>query len=160
VGLLGTAADVATDLLLAGMVVISALVLAGVRLIRRDRRRNVRRHRSLMLWVLTLNGIFLSGFVVQDVARSSNVVLRSAAPPAVFWPLLAVHVAVAVSALGLAIASWRIARRGLVRGPEGGWDLTPDVRARHRRVSRYYPWLWGLTLATGLLLYAVLYVAR
>lgn len=154
--LLGTHADVASDLLILSEIAISLLVLVGVLTIRRDRRR-VRRHRGLMLWVLGLNAVFLLGFLVQDAVRSSNVVVRSRAPLGVFVPLLSVHLMVAVSALSVAVVSWRIARRGLVRTPQG-YELLPEARLRHRRVSRYYPWLWGLTLGTGLLLYGVLYV--
>ena len=157
-GVLGTAADLATDVLILAEIAISLLVLLGVLTIRRNRQR-VGAHRAYMLWVLGLNAFFLAGFLVQDLVRSSNVVERSTAPAAVFWPLLGVHLAIAVSALGVAIASWLIARKGLLRRPDGGWDLAPDVRIRHRRVSRYYPWLWALTLATGLLLYGVLYIA-
>jgi uncharacterized membrane protein YozB (DUF420 family) len=156
VGVLGTGADIASDLLILSEIAISLLVLLGVWTIRRDRKK-VGRHRGFMLWVLGLNALFLTGFLVQDAIRSSNVVERSSAPLGVFVPLLSVHLMIAVSALSVAVVSWRIARKGLVR-TETGWDLTPEIRVRHRRVSRYYPWLWGLTLATGLLLYGVLYV--
>lgn len=154
--ILGTDADLASDVLILAEIAISVLVLAGVVTIRRNRKR-VRPHRAYMLWVLGLNAFFLAGFLIQDIARSSNVTERSTAPASVFWPLLAVHLAIAVSALGVAIASWLIARKGIVRTPEG-MDLVPEVRARHRRVSRYYPWLWAMTLVTGLLLYGVLYI--
>lgn len=154
-GLLGTGADLASDLLILAEILISVLVFLGVVLIRR--RRRVGAHRKVMLTTLALNAFFLAGFLIQDAVRQSNVVERSAAPAAVFWPLLTVHLVIAVSALGVAVASWRIARRGMVT-TETGIDLVPEVRRRHRRVSRYYPWLWGSTLATGLLLYYVLYV--
>lgn len=155
-GLLGTGAGIASDLLILSEIAISVLVLAGVLAIRRGRR--VGRHRRLMLTTLALNAVFLTGFLVQDALRSSNVVQRSTAPPTVFWPLLSIHLVIAVSALATAVVAWRIARRGIVR-TSAGIDLRPDVRARHTRVSRWYPWLWGSTLATGLLLYGVLYVA-
>jgi len=156
VGLLRTGADIASDLLILSEIVISVLVFLGVWTIRRNRRK-VGRHRGLMLWVLGLNAVFLAGFLIQDAIRSSNVVERSKAPLGVFVPLLSIHLMIAVSALSVAVVSWRIARKGLVRTATG-WDLTPEIRIRHRRVSRYYPWLWGFTLGTGLLLYGVLYV--
>lgn len=154
-GVLGTPADIATDLLILAEVLISALVLIGVVFIRKDRSR-VGRHRAVMLWVLGLNAVFLAGFLIQDLVRQSSVIERSKAPAHVFWPLLGVHLVIAVSALGVAIASWIIARRGL-RRTDAGWELPPAVRLRHRRVSRFYPWLWGFTLGTGLLLYGTLY---
>lgn len=152
---MGDAADLATNLLILAEILITVLVFVGVRYIRRGRR--VGRHRRTMLWSLGLNALFLAGFLIQDAIRSSNVILRSTAPALVFWPLLTVHLSIAVTALGIAIVSWRIARKGVVQTADG-IDLTPEVRARHRRVSRFYPPLWYSTLATGLLLYGVLYV--
>ncbi len=158
-GILGTDADWASDVLILSEIVISLLVLIGVVFIRRDRRR-VRRHRAVMLWVLALNAFFLSGFLVQDIVRQSSTIERSAFvqdKPWLFWSMLGVHLAIAISAIGVAIASWLIARKGVVQG-EHGMELRPEVRSRHRRVSRYYPWLWASTLVTGLLLYSVLYL--
>jgi len=156
--ILGTSADVASDLLILSEVVISLLVLLGVVQIRRDRRKAVGRHRAFMLWVLGLNAVFLAGFLVQDALKTETVLQRSTAPLGVFVTVLSVHLMIAVSALSVAIVSWRIAAKGAFRNADGHWDLTPDVRVRHRRVSRFYPWLWGMTLATGLVLYSVLYV--
>ena len=79
------------------------------------------------------------------------------APLSVFVPLLTIHLIIAVTALGVAVASWLIARKGIVPTAMG-IDLKPEVRVRHRRVSKYYPYLWASTLATGLLLYYVVYV--
>lgn len=153
---LGTGADLATDLLILAEVLISLLVLFGVIAIKKGRA--VGRHRLFMLSTLVLNAIFLVAFLIQDLVKGSNVVARSSAPAHVFWPLLGVHLTIAVSALAIAVASWLIARKGMVRSAGGALDLSPDVRIRHRRVSKYYPWLWGSTLATGLLLYGVVYV--
>lgn len=157
-GLLGTDAGIFSDLLILAEILISVLVLAGVVLIKRGRRVGV--HRRVMLWTLGLNAFFLSGFLVQDAVQSQTVLSEERglrAPLGVFVPLLAVHLAIAVAALGVAVASWRIARKGIVV-TANGIDLAPDVRARHTRVSRFYPYLWGATLATGLLLYYVIYV--
>lgn len=154
--ILGTGADLASDVLILSEIVISLLVFAGVLAIRRNRARPAR-HRVYMLWVLGLNAFFLIGFLIQDALKAETVVQRSTAPLNVFVPLLVFHLMIAVSAMTVAVVSWRIAVKGLVRGPNG-IDLTPEARVRHRRVSRFYPWLWAATLATGLLLYGVLYV--
>lgn len=156
--LLGTDASVFSDLLILAEILISALVLTGFLLIKRGRR--VSKHRLVMLWTLGLNAFFLVGFLVQDAIRSQTVLsgergLR--APLSVFVPLLSIHLMIAVSAVSVAVVSWRIARRGIIQTPTG-IDLVPDVRVRHRRVSKYYPYLWAATLATGLLLYYVIYV--
>lgn len=154
-GLMGTAADLATDILILAEIAITVLVILGVRKVRR--RRNVSAHRRLMLATLILNAVFLAGFLVADAIKSSNVVLRNPAPAYVFWPLLSIHLAIAVSALAVAVISWRIARAGIVE-TGAGIDLSPEAKVRHRRVSRHYPWLWYSTLVTGLMLYGVVYV--
>lgn len=162
--LLGTDANVFSDLLILAEILISVLVLVGFVVIRRARRgqrhARVRAHRRVMLWTLGLNAFFLSGFLIQDAIRSQTVLSEERglrAPLIVFVPLLVVHLAIAVTALGVAFIAWRIARKGIVT-KEDGIDLDPEVRRRHTRVSRYYPYLWAATLATGLLLYYVVYV--
>lgn len=154
-GLLGTAADWATDVLILAEIVITVLVILGVRFIRRGRR--VSTHRKIMLSTLILNAVFLAGFLVADAIKAETVLDRNPAPAYVFWPMLGVHLAIAVSALGVAIVSWRIARKGVIH-TDHGMDLSPEVKVRHRRVSRHYPWLWYSTLATGLMLYGVVYL--
>lgn len=152
-GILGTGADLASDVLILGEVVVSLLVWWGVRSIRHGR--HVGRHRRLMLSVLLLNAILLASFLYVDVARSETVLARGRSTA--FYVALGIHLPIAVSALTIAVISWLIARKGIV--PKGDTiDLEPSVRARHIRVSRWYPWLWGATLATGLLLYASIYV--
>lgn len=147
-----------TQVLLLGEMGITVLVYLGVRAIRQ---RRVHSHRLLMLWSLGLNLLLLASFVVVDLARASNTVKRGATAPLwVFFPLLLVHLTIAVSALTIAIISWRIARRGVLRDAgDRVVDLEAEVRRRHRRVSRFYPNLWYATLATGLLLYFALYIA-
>ena len=155
-GILGTDADIATDVLILGEIIITVLVVYGVRLIRRN---HVHRHRTVMLTGLAFNLVLLASFVVTDIIKFTNTVERGTdAPIWVFIPLLVIHVSIAIGALTLAIVSWRIARRGTVHDGHGRVvNLTPAVREAHRRVSRYYPTVWYATLATGLLLYAVLY---
>lgn len=157
VGILGSGADLATDLLILAEIAISVLVLCGILLIRRGRR--VSRHRLVMLSSLALNAVFLVAFLVQDILRASNVAERATSVPGiVFWPMLGVHLAIAVTALGVAIWAWRVAAPATV-GSGTTLDLAPAARSRHRAIARYYPWLWAFTLVTGLLLYAIVYVA-
>ena len=146
-----------TQILLAGEILTTVLVFLGVRAIRR---KDVTRHRVLMLWSLALNLILLASFVVVDVIRTSTTLERGLTTPLyVFIPMLAIHLAIAISALTLAVWSWLIARKAVIRDAEGRVvDLPPEVRVRHRRVSKYFPNLWYATLATGLLLFAVLYI--
>ena len=155
--LFGTDAGLPTDLLILGEIVISVLVYLGVRRIRRN---EVHAHRTLMLTTLGLNAFLLVSFLITDVIKATNTIERGlTAPLWVFIPLLAVHLTIAVTALTIAILSWRIARQGTVRDGQGiVITVTPQVRERHRRVSRHYPRLWYATLATGLILYVVLYV--
>jgi putative membrane protein len=146
-----------TQVLLLGEIATTVLVFLGVRAIRA---KAVHRHRTLMLWSLGLNLGLLASFLVVDVIRASNTVQRGlTAPLYVFLPMLAIHLAIAISALTLAIWAWRIARTGVQRdGNDRVVDLHPEIRARHRKISKYYPALWYATLLTGLLLYAVLYI--
>lgn len=155
--LFGTDAGLPSDLLILGEIVITFLVYLGVRRIRRN---EVSAHRTLMLTTLGLNAFLLVTFLITDIVKATNTIERGlTAPLWVFIPLLAVHLTIAISALTVAIVSWRIARRGTVRDRHGiVVTVTPYIRARHRRISRYYPRLWYSTLATGLLLYVALYV--
>lgn len=146
-----------TQALLLGEIIITFLVVLGLRAIRK---KQIHRHRLLMLWSLGLNLFALASFVVVDVIRASNTVERGlTAPLYVFLPLLTIHLTIAITALTIAVLSWRIARQGIQRDAEGRVvDVDPAIRAKHRRISRFYPRLWYATLATGLLLYAVLYI--
>lgn len=150
--------ELPSDLLILGEVAVTALVVLGVRSIRRNQ---VARHRLLMLSALALNLALLAGFLVVDLIRASNTLQRGLPIPALlFWTILGVHLAIAVTALVVAVRAWLIARPGVVRDGQGTVvNLTPPVRAAHRRVSTYYPGLWYATFGTGLVLYLVLYLA-
>jgi uncharacterized membrane protein YozB (DUF420 family) len=155
-GLFGTGADVWSDLLLLVEVAITAAVLVGIVLIRRGR---IKHHRLVMLSTLAVNAVFLIAFLIQDAVAASNTAARGiSAPGIVFWPTLVVHLAFAFTAFAIAVAAWRIARRGHSVTPEGRHVVDGQTRRRHRAIARYYPWLWGATLVTGLLLYNVVYV--
>ena len=155
-GLWTTVANAASSLLIAGELVITLLVFLGVRAIRRGRR--VARHRALMLWSLGLNAVFLAAFLVSDVLKQQSVLTRGkVANPALFFTVLGIHLVIASSALAVAIVAWWRTRGHRIQTPQGDLDLEPAARARHRRISRWYPWLWGFTLATGLALFGVVY---
>jgi uncharacterized membrane protein YozB (DUF420 family) len=160
VGIFGTEAGIASDILIGGEVILTILVYLGVRSIRRDRAGHVSNHRTLMLTVLAFNLVLLLFFVVMDLIKASNTVERGlTAPLWIFVPLLIIHLFIAISALTIAIRAWLIARKGVVRDGKGKVvSVTPDVRIAHRRISRYYPPMWYATLTTGLILYLVLYV--
>lgn len=149
--------ELPSDLLIVGEIAVTTLVVLGVRSIRRNQ---VARHRLLMLSALITNLVVLAGFLIVDVLRASTTVSRATGPRlALFWPLLGIHLIIAVSALTIALRAWWIARKGVVRDGQGAVvNVTPDVRRSHRAVSRYYPSLWYATFGTGLLLYAVLYL--
>ena len=156
VGFLGTSADLWSDLLILVEVLITGAVWMGLRAIRAN---EIRRHRSIMLFTLAANAAFLVAFLIQDAIALRTTLDRGVhAPGYVFWPVLAIHLAFAFSSFGVAVVGWRIARKGYSVTPEGRGHVEPDVRKRHRGVARFYPWLWGATLVTGLLLYAVVYV--
>jgi putative membrane protein len=157
VGFLGTGAGAASDVLILGEIVITVLVYLGVRKIRRNQ---VSGHRTIMLTSLALNLLLLASFLVVDIIKTSNTIERGLrAPLWVFIPLLVIHLSIAVTALTIAIRSWLIARTGVIRDGQGAVvNVTPEVRAKHRRISRYYPRLWYSTLGTGLLLYLTIYV--
>lgn len=146
-----------TQILLLGEIGITVLVWLGVKAIKRN---DVHKHRTLMLWSLGLNLILLASFVVVDLMRASNTVERGlTAPLWVFIPMLLIHLSIAISALTIAIVSWRIARKGVIRDSDNQVvDLDPAVRIKHRRISKFYPNLWYATLVTGLLLYVALYL--
>ena len=146
-----------TQVLLVGEIATTVLVYLGVRAIRRNA---VHRHRLLMLWSLGLNLVLLASFLVVDAIRASNTIERGLTTPLyVFIPMLVIHLGIAITALTLAIMAWRIGRKGVIRDAENHViDLAPEIRIKHRRIAKYYPSLWYATLATGLLLYAALYL--
>lgn len=154
--LFGTDADLASDILVLVEVAITAAIVAGVWLIHRGR---IKHHRVVMLSTLAANAVFLVGFLVLDAFKASTTLDRGIdAPAVVFWTTLVVHLAFAFTSFGIAIAAWRIARRGHTVQPDGTHAVGGEVRKRHRAIARYYPYLWGATLVTGLLLYNVVYV--
>jgi uncharacterized membrane protein YozB (DUF420 family) len=154
--LLGTSSDWATDILLIVELAISALILVGILKIRANR---VRHHRAIMLSTLAINAVFLVGFLVVDAIKATTTLDRGInAPPLVFWPTLGVHLALAFSSFTIAIIAWRVARKGYQRREDAEDHVAADVRAAHRRIAIYYPWLWGGTLITGILLFNVVYV--
>lgn len=154
--LFGTDADLASDVLVLVEILITAAVVAGVLLIRRGR---IKHHRLVMLSTLAANAVFLVGFLILDAVKATTTLERGVdAPAAVFWTTLGVHLAFAFTSFGIAVAAWRIARRGHAVQPDGTHTVAGDVRRKHRAIARYYPYLWGATLVTGLLLYNVVYV--
>lgn len=159
-GLFGTDAGFASDILIGGEIILTVLVILGVRVIRKDRTANVATHRRLMLTVLGFNLVLLVFFVIVDLIKASSTIERGTrAPLWVFVPLLLIHLAIAITSLVLAFRAWLSARRGVVRDGNGVVvNVTPDVRVAHRRIARYYPPMWYATLATGLVLYVTLYL--
>ncbi|HLE46738.1 MAG TPA: DUF420 domain-containing protein [Candidatus Thermoplasmatota archaeon] len=155
--LFGTNAGLPTDILILGEIVITVLVYLGVRKIKKN---DVNGHRTIMLTTLGLNAVLLVSFLITDIVKATNTIERGlTAPLWVFIPLLVVHLTIAITALTVAIVSWQIVRKGVVRDRDGHvLTVTGRVRAQHRRISRFYPNLWYSTLATGLILYVVLYL--
>jgi uncharacterized membrane protein YozB (DUF420 family) len=155
-GFLGTGASVWSDALLMVEGAITVGIVVGILLIRRGR---IKHHRAVMLGTLAVNAVFLVAFLVQDAVAATTTVERGlSAPMGVFVPVLVVHLAFAFSSFGVAIVAWRRAGTGHHVGADGVHTVTAAARRFHKRVARFYPWLWGATLVTGILLYNVVYV--
>jgi putative membrane protein len=117
-----------------------ALLFAGYRAIRRG---DERAHRARMIGAFACSAAFLAVFVYRFVTYGFHPFAGTGATKVAYYVLLFAHEPIAVLSIPMAIAT-------LVLG------LT---RARvHREVARPTLWVWSLSAATGVVLYAFLYL--
>lgn len=118
------------------------LLLVGWRLILRGR---IAAHRRAMLSAFAASGGFLVSYVIYH-AYTVGPKHYGGPWPWVYFPLLISHIVLAVVVVPLALTT-------LYRG----WHWEVDV-ARHRRIARVTLPIWLYVSATGVLIWAMLYL--
>jgi uncharacterized membrane protein YozB (DUF420 family) len=109
------------------------------------RRRQVRRHRRLMLAAFGVSALFLMSYVTYHTAAGSRPFPGSGPVRNLYLAMLASHVVLAIAVVPMALLT-------LKRGLQANY-------AAHRRVARRTLPVWLYVSLTGVLVYIALYVA-
>jgi uncharacterized membrane protein YozB (DUF420 family) len=149
-GVLGTRADLITDLIVIGFAAVPFILFLSSR---RARRGQYRLHRAVQTVTLVVLSIILVLFEVNIRLRGDSVFLSSSLAGTPFLRLsLFIHLAIAVATFlswfGLALLSW----------PRLGRVLPGSFSARHRLFGRAVMVGTVLTAVTGIELYVVAFV--
>jgi uncharacterized membrane protein YozB (DUF420 family) len=118
------------------------LLMAGYAAIRR---RDVRRHRRLMLSACATSAAFLVSYVVYHALAGSKHYPGTGLAKGLYLLLLASHVILAAAIVPLVIVTLRRGLRGRYRA--------------HRKIARRTLPLWAYVSVTGVIVYILLYIA-
>jgi uncharacterized membrane protein YozB (DUF420 family) len=116
------------------------LLLIGYVLIRR---RQINRHRNVMIAAFATSVVFLTCYVVYHVQVGSVRFPRQGFVRTLYYTILITHVTLAATVPVLAIIT-------LSRGLRGRYD-------KHRRIARWTFPIWLYVSVTGVLVYVLLY---
>jgi putative membrane protein len=135
--------DAASTLALANGVLSTAALACLVAGYRAIRRRAIARHRNFMVAAFACSAAFLIVFTLRFVTFGFRPFAGTGAWRGVYYGLLFTHEPIAVISVPLGIVALGL---GLAR-----------ARA-HREVARPTAIIWGISAATGVLLYLLLYL--
>jgi uncharacterized membrane protein YozB (DUF420 family) len=136
--------DAASSLALVNGVLSAAALVCLVAGYRAIRRRAIARHRNLMIAAFACSAAFLVVFTLRFVTFGFRPFPGTGAWRGVYYALLFTHEPIAVISVPLGIVTLGL---GLAR-----------ARA-HKEVARPTVRIWGISAATGVLLYLLLYLA-
>ena len=120
----------------------TALLLAGVRFIRR---REVRKHRRCMIGAVAASGLFLVFYVVRFSLTGSHSFEGPVPVRRVYLAVLLTHMVLAALVVPLVLRLLLLLRRGRFKA--------------HRRLARWTFPIWLYVSVTGLFVYFMLYHA-
>ena len=112
------------------------------------RRREIERHKRAVLAAFGSSGAFLASYLIYHTYKAGPKAYEGAFGW-FYYPMLISHIVLAAAIVPLAL--WTL-YRGWV------WADAPDNKAKHRRIARVTLPLWLYVSATGVLVWAMLYL--